>query len=292
MHRFLRSGGIALAVTGALAIPVATAQGTPQSHHAAMHVPARAGHTPAVRVDVRTTKNGLTRSRSGFRPGMTVFHVHRGASGGGVEVVRLKGDYTIKDLQDDVPQIFGGDTKVIRRVDRHVVFIGGAQARHGTVNAFGARLEKAGRYYVYNVDQNVYTTLRVQGTFQKRYLPRTRGVVTYAGDNTFVNHGRLRHRGWLREVNRTDEPHFTDLLSVKPGTTRRQVQRYFDNGANGQPRWARPYYREALVLSPGRTMTWYADARRGKYVEACWWPSDEDGMPHALMGMWNLTRLH
>src|SRR6478736_6581154 len=144
MHTFLRSGGIALAMTGALAIPAATAQGTPQAHPAT-HMSARAGRMPAVRVDVRTTKDGLTRSHSGFRPGMTVFHIHRGASGGGVEVVRLKGDYTIKDLQADAPQIFGGDTKVIRRVDRHVVFIGGAQARHGMVNAFGARLEKAGR---------------------------------------------------------------------------------------------------------------------------------------------------
>jgi hypothetical protein len=78
---------------------------------------------------------------------------------------------------------------------------------------------------------------------------------------------------------------------VKASTTRQQVQAYFDSGAQGQPAWALKEMAGTLVVGPGHTVLWRHDVPRGKYVEMCWWPSKDDGMPHAMMGMWALTRL-
>ena len=84
---------------------------------------------------------------------------------------------------------------------------------------------------------------------------------------------------------------FIELDHVKASTTRKQVRRFFEHGANGNPTWALKGSGGTLVLSPGHTVYWKHRLPAGKYVEACWWPSDEDGTPHALMGMWALTRL-
>jgi hypothetical protein len=93
----------------------------------------------------------------------------------------------------------------------------------------------------------------------------------------------------LRQTNRTDEPHFTALFKVKRSTTRAQVRKAF-NG-QGDASWAIREYPGSFVLSPGRSMVWHYAYPRGKYLELCFWPSDEDGTPHAFMGMWNFVEL-
>jgi hypothetical protein len=288
MHASLRSAGFALVASVSLASQALPAHASTAVHPSDAGVAARPA---AVQVHVRTMKDGVTRSRNGFRPGNTVFTVRRGTSGGSVEVLRLRHGYTIRDFKKDAQGIFSGDPKLVRRVDRHVVFYGGAQARRGTVNKFGVHLG-LGHYYLFNLDKGTYTSLHTRGPVQHRGLPHPTASISYAKGNSFAVGGRLQAHSWVRQVNHTDEPHFTDLNRIKKGTTRHQVKRWFHNGAKGQPRWALRYYREDLVLSPGRSLVWYVDARPGRYLEACWFPSDENGMPHALMGMWGLTRLH
>jgi hypothetical protein len=285
MHQPLRTAAVATvlstALGSALLLPGVV-------HHATGH--ARATRPPAVEVLVKSEPKHLTRSRTGFRPGNTVFQVRNAGAGGGIQLVRLHAGYTFHHLQRDLGKIFSGDVKTVRRVDRSVEFYGGTAAYKGVDNAFGAYL-RAGTYYLLNVDKGTHSRLLVQGARQARRLRRPEGRVDYGKGNVFDTDKTLPAHGWISQTNHADEPHFTSLVQIKRHTTRAQVRRYFKHGAQGTPRWLIHFSRDAMVLGPGHHMVWHADARRGEFVEACWWPSDEDGMPHALMGMWNITHL-
>lgn len=45
------------------------------------------------------------------------------------------------------------------------------------------------------------------------------------------------------------------------------------------------------MISPGHTVVWRYAYPPGKYLEACFWPSNKTGAPHAEMGMWNYLTL-
>jgi hypothetical protein len=109
--------------------------------------------------------------------------------------------------------------------------------------------------------------------------------------NTFPAPSGLPNAGWLKQTNHAVEPHFMDFQQVKKSTTRAHVKKFFDNGAKGQPSFGLPATAGTLIVSPGHTIVWKYTLPKGKYVVACFWPSKKTGMPHALMGMWNLLSL-
>ena len=55
---------------------------------------------------------------------------------------------------------------------------------------------------------------------------------------SFVAPRNWSHRGTVTVSNVSDTLHFMDLEPVKPGTTDREVQAYFDSGAQSQPPWS------------------------------------------------------
>jgi hypothetical protein len=253
---------------------------------------AQAGVTvPRLRVDITVTKSAVTVSDDGFAPGNTILNIEATGAGGAIEVMQLHDGYTVEDLQADFPKVFRGKVGAIRRVDKNVEFYGGAFAEKGHSAKFATYLD-AGDYLVANLDKGVYAEMSVTGTPQERALPTPTGTVNMRGDDRFGNPGERQHRGWMSTTNNTDEPHFVELSQVKRSTTKRMVHRWFAHGANGQPDFALDGFASTLVVGPAHTVLWQYHAPRGKYLEMCWWPSDEDGMPHAMMGMWALTVLH
>jgi hypothetical protein len=299
-RRFRRTTTAVLGTTALAVSLTTTTLGTASASGAQAHRTATSGtHTgrhaterrlPPVVVDVRATKDGVTRSRTNFRPGNTVFNIRSAGGRGTIEVVRLRHGYTVAHLRKDASTVFNGDVKAVRSIDRHVVFYGGSQLYPHRTASFATYLNR-GRYLVANLDKGIMTRMRVTGERQLRSLPHATGRINLIHTDRFGNPGVRRHTGWMKSTNRTDEPHFIDLARVKASTTRKQVKKYFDSGTQGQPKWALKAMAGTLVISPGHTVRWKYDLPRGKYLEMCWWPSDENGMPHAMMGMWALTHL-
>ena len=110
-------------------------------------------------------------------------------------------------------------------------------------------------------------------------------------DHRFQTPRLLPRSGWLQQTNRTDEPHFMDMIKVKSSTTRQQVRRAFAGHGPEHPKWILHNYPGTFVVSPGHTVVWLYAFPRGKYLEVCFWPSAEDGTSHAEMGMWNFITL-
>ena len=294
MHSRPRTMAAALLLSASLAtttVASGSAQAVTAHHRASTTAPDTARLVRAVHVTIGVSKQGVTRSRTGFRPGYTVFDIRSTGGGGTVEVMRLKHGYTLKMLRKDFGGLFNGDVEAVRRIDHKVMMYGGSQVDRHRTSSFATYLE-AGRYLIANLDRGTLTWMRVAGKPQARSHPVATGQINVVDDDRFANPDRKRHTGWMRTTNRSDEPHFVDLAHVKRSTTYKQAKKYFDGGAKGQPRWALPEMGGTLVVGPGHTVWWSYDLPRGKYLEMCWWPSDEDGMPHALMGMWALTWLH
>jgi hypothetical protein len=60
---------------------------------------------------------------------------------------------------------------------------------------------------------------------------------------------------------------------------------------HGNPRWVLKANTSTGTISPNRAETFSYHLPAGKYLLACFWPDDETGMPHILMGMWKLVEL-
>ena len=288
------TAALALAVSFSLAAPAHSSQAATDTgsrrvdHGAAHHARAAVG---AVHVRVTVRKHRVTRSRTGFRPGNTVFDLRSRAGRSAMQLVRFRAGYTFDDFQRDLQS---EDIEAIRRIDRKVVFYGGMPVDRKGVSHYGAHLG-SGRYYLIDFDHPRWVRLRVEGRPQHRTLPRTTGSVDMVLDgdeHRFSTPRRLPRSGWLRQTNRTDEPHFMDMFKVKRSTTRHQVRRFFAGEGPAEPRWILGSYPGTFVVSPGHTVVWKYSYPRGKYLEVCFWPSDEDGTTHAEMGMWNFVTLH
>lgn len=279
---------LALAVPGsATAVPGAADAAGPVQRVAVRSATNRA---PAVVMNVRVGKHQITRSRSGFRPGNTVFNLHYSTARGhaAVQLLRLRHGYSFKEFRADAAS---GELAAIRRLDRKAIFYGGMPLSHRAPGHFGARLDP-GKYWLFDFDTPRWVSFRVQGARQRRSLPHSSGSVDMVirdGKHRFGTPKHLPRAGWLRQTNRTDEPHFMDMTKVKSSTTRRQVRRAL-NGQGGAG-WAIKDYPGTFLISPGRSVIWRYAYPRGKYLELCFWPSDEDGIPHAQMGMWDFINL-
>jgi hypothetical protein len=76
------------------------------------------------------------------------------------------------------------------------------------------------------------------------------------------------------------------ISPVKPGTTDKQIQDYYDSGVQAPPPFALNGPTVGLdVISPGNHATINYDLPKGTYVLQCFVADDVTGMPHAIMGM-------
>jgi hypothetical protein len=112
----------------------------------------------------------------------------------------------------------------------------------------------------------------------------TRNAKRFSGSHVLPASGTLTFHNTA-----TNSPHFLVLQHVKRGTTRHQVIRALNS--NGAPRFILKDTVGTDVVSPGRSQTLSYKMPRGEYVEMCFFPDLQTGMPHALMGMVRVVHL-
>ena len=133
-------------------------------------------------------------------------------------------------------------------------------------------------------------TFTVAGERRAGALPTTQATVRAAGpvgDNRWVFRQSGAPVEWLRFTNAAKELHFLDMSGVKAGTTTAMVKKAFSSPA--EPKF---FTNEAVhfdVISPGVSVAIKGPVAAGGYLVTCFIPSETDGMPHALMGMWKLV---
>jgi hypothetical protein len=217
-----------------------------------------------------------------------MFRVVTGKGDHTLQIARLHRGCTLAQAGADLNKSFGGDVAAIRRVDSHITFRGGAEARPNHPGRFGTTLH-AGHFVFLDQNSNTVAMVTVVGTApSRRALPRSSAITAFSyGFGTSSD--TIPASGWTHVANQSDQPHFVEFQHVKPGTTPAMVRRALKS--NKQPSWILRGGTSTGVISPYFGEAFHYDLPPGKYFIACWWPDDDTGMPHAMMGMWKLIWL-
>jgi hypothetical protein len=258
------------------------------------------GGTPAVAsspakapvVVVHMSSNAVTVGQGFHRlhAGSVIFKVVSARGDHELQIARLHRGYSLAQAGADINKAFGGDVAAVRRVDANVTFRGGAEAHPNRPGYVAVKL-RAGDYVFTDQDSNAYVIMHVWGTAPARTLPARRGSVTtftYGFGNTPV---KLPAKGWVHVNNVSDQPHFVVFNHVKANTTRAMVGKYFAAGSEAPPSFGLRASTSTGIISPNVGQLVHYNLPPGKYVIACFWPDDDTGMPHAMMGMWKLVWL-
>ncbi len=154
----------------------------------------------------------------------------------------------------------------------------------------------AGNYYVLGVQTAAMGLVKpapftVSGERRKGQLHSTTGTIravsTKGGGNAFVTKGLgTMGNGWLKFANSAKEIHFLGMGGVKTGTKNGQIRKFFQGSA---PTFFTKTQYAVDVISPGISIAVKGPFKPGRYLIDCFVPSETDGMPHALMGMWSLV---
>jgi hypothetical protein len=116
---------------------------------------------------------------------------------------------------------------------------------------------------------------------------KTRNTKRFAGSRNLPAKGTITFKN--ASIN---SPHFLALQHVKKGTTRREIIKAFNSGpGSGGPN---PFLDGSVgtdVVGPGQSQTLTYSLPAGTYVEACFFPDLQTGMPHAMMGMVRIVHL-
>lgn len=251
-------------------------------------------------ITIKSKAHSLKVSDTTFRPGNTIFRVKNidgKDSNGLVQLIRLRKGYTLQDAFTDVPQALKGIPAAVKRVDGNIIFYGGMNAKGGRnkpAQKWAVNVNKPGTYYLVNLDSGNLAPLTVKGTKQHRALPSRDGFINpvpshNASGNTFEAGKHNAVSGWMSSKNKTAEPHFVDIEQVKKGTKNRDITKMFQGGPNVFLKHGAAT--DTGVISPGHRFLWSYDLKQGRYGVLCFWPSIDDGMPHAMMGMHIVTHL-
>ena len=169
----------------------------------------------------------------------------------------------------------------MKTVDRIATFYGGGgEGAHWQVN-----LSK-GSYYVIG-DKNNLTTLKVSGDRRGARLAKPDSRVWTTKENQFETSGPLSGK-WVSFTNHSREIHFAEGDHVAADTSAKDVQQGLKSP--DEPTWIREGGFHFDIQSPGIKTVHRQNIEGYKYLLMCWMPSEEqDGVPHAMMGMWHLV---
>jgi hypothetical protein len=232
-----------------------------------------------------STANGTTTVHAG----RIHFHVVTGAGNHFLQLIRFRNGYTAQQAQGDFGKAFSGNVAAVQRLDKGVVFRGGADARPQHPGDMVVVL-KAGQYMAIDQNGNAGALLTVVG----RAATNTLGAHTGTYSAFSYGWGVSRHlpaAGTVKVTNSADQPHFLEIQRVKDSTTAAQVRKFISSGAQGNPSWGLKANSASGVISPGTSQLLSYDLPAGKYFIACFWPDYFTGMPHFMMGMWKLVTI-
>lgn len=263
---------VVLATTAALGLSVATAGAANAS-------------TGSSTLHVTVSSTGTVSTAHRVHAGLVRFDLE-GAAGQSVQLARPKHGASVQTLIDDGMMLnTKGDASGI---ERDFAALGGASVYSGS--DFWQVL-RAGTYYLIDTaDQSPTASevavLHVSGHTDARSVPGSPNEIHAIKDMVWSSHpASIRHEGLLRFDNDATDYHFVELVQLKPGVTRAQILKVLQSG--GDPTsLLMPNGGEYStgVLSPGTSQLSTYDLPKGHYALACFWP-DENGVPHAFMGM-------
>jgi len=247
-----------------------------------------AGRVPAVRATALDASIRL--STHHVAAGLVRFRVLAPSGNHTLQLFRLRKGYTLGMFERDVENAFMGMVGAVRRVDRRVLWAGGAMAKAQHPGRF-AQVLTAGTYYLFDQGGPGITKLTVTGRVAPRVGPATSSTIVGTDRDRFRAPAAIPRKGWTLFRDISTEPHYLVLQHVKRGTTRAQARSFVKSMGGGKPAWVRRGQTSSGVVS-GHTQTrFHYNLPRGQYLLSCWWPSDETGMPHATMGMYRMVNL-
>lgn len=219
-----------------------------------------------------------------------------------ISMFQPKAHVTVARLMSDLQEEFNQDPRVAAKGTRDLTrdgrFFGLADVSKGTPATVTEFLQE-GTYYLMDLGAPpagppALTTLRVRESEVWRHQtpPHFRAIVSLTSADRFIAPRTLPARGTILVRNVSDTLHFMEIQPVKKGTTDKQIQAYFDSGADGPPAFALDGPNIGLdVLSPGRPARLTYQLPPGTYVLLCFIADDRTGMPHAFMGMHKVVTL-
>ena len=244
----------------------------------------------------KSGKIKLTHGPKTFRPGRVAFTVKSKSHSATLGFAKFDKGYSFKHFRSDLSGMAKGDTKGLRNAIRHTDFYGGYSVTPDGTMSGTVVLPKRGTYTLYNFGGNLpekALTLHAKGKPQKRTAPKSDGTVKALDGARWGGSSTLPHQGTMTVKNASkDLPHFLNLVQVKPGTTKQDIDDYFQSGSQDPPDFMIADAGSTEVLSPGRSMTWDYKLPAGTYAELCWFPDPKTGMPHAMMGMTRVIELN
>jgi hypothetical protein len=263
----------------------------------------RASHasTPTLKITI-SKKLTLSGPRS-FQAGRVALKLTAVGNGRSVEVVSFKKGYSFKALRADLGA-FGasiGKTgtpskaglKHLNNAVNHTNLYGGLNANAGTSLRGTVVLPTAGKYVLYNDSGNLPAqakTLTVTGPMANRAKPDSSATVVATSAKRFGGASVLPAKGTITFRNKsTNSPHFLVLQRVKLGTTRQQVIAALMSSS--PPTIFLKQSASTDIVGEGNAQTLTYHMPKGDYVEMCFFPDLQTGIPHALMGMDRIVHL-
>jgi hypothetical protein len=258
--------------------------------------------TRATTVWVSGDGSNVSLSRSSVNEGHVAFKVSTTNQAGGSQITlfRLVGRTTLNQVRGAIadelnftnPKVAAVGT---RELNRYISAYGLADVLPGFPATVTTDLRE-GKYYLFDLGSffngpggtpnPTFTSFTVR--HDETWAGSTGGVATVwlTSADRFVGPSTLPADGSVMVRNVGDTIHFMSISPVKPGTTDKQIQEYYDSGVQAPPPFALNGPTVGLdVISPGNHATINYDLPKGTYVLQCFVADDVTGMPHAIMGM-------
>jgi hypothetical protein len=240
--------------------------------------PAQASPSPTIQVDIASS--GAIHMRHALPAGYLKFDVD-GADGHTLQLVKPKHHASVAELVTDNNAF--NTTGKATGIERDFTAIGGSL----TQTDLWVRLPH-GTYYAIDLQpttttKNHVVVLHVGAGYAVADRPHAGAVITAVGEMRWAKSPKhIPSHGVMAFLNEATDYHFVVLLQVKPDTTLAEVKQSLMSP--GQPSFALAGNYSTGALSPGGAQLSTYSLPKGKYVLACFWP-DENGVPHAAMGM-------
>jgi hypothetical protein len=260
-----------------------------------------AGSVAVVGIAVVGDQAGI--SQSVIQPGIVEFHVGNTFTipgpDGGPDTISIVRTDQLDSVLSLLPSVFtqSQDPAALAAAGQAMKAIHGITTWYGGAGKGGVwRVNlPVGNYYALGVQSTAMgmakpVAFTVTGPARAGILPKTQMTIRAVGP---VGHNKWTTRQvgaqpveWITFANAAHEIHFMDINGVKPTTTDAMVKKGF--ASPNPPNIFTGFNANFDVISPGVRVAIKQALKPGKYLVDCFIPSESDGMPHALMGMWKL----
>jgi hypothetical protein len=223
-----------------------------------------------------------------IHPGRAQIRVD-GPVGEELQIVKPRHGANTTDLARDVTEIGEGKPQ---DVERDFVELGGALTGASFIQTLNP-----GTYYALDSNSSTVTpaqitTFTVRGTWQDAALPKITGSITAIKEMTWSNYpASIGPTGYLDFSNDSSGTHFVVLSQLQPGTTLAEVNAELNSTSDPNTSVFTGTETDSGVLSPGQRELLSYSLPKGLYAVLCFWPDDETGIPHSLMGMVRLITI-